>query len=329
MSFPWLSVLLPTYNGEKFLPSALNSILRQNDHDIECLAIDDGSTDSTLEILHSFSNKLPIRILQPPRSGNWVINTNYALSIAKGDYICFLHQDDMWLGKRLGVLRHLVEQNPEINLFLHPSVLINEKEKLLGVWRCPLPPYPTTISSSLMVERLLIQNFISVPAPVFKRKTALKVDGLDNMLWYTADWDFWLKIAKIGLTIYYPEPLSAFRIHAGSQTILRSTSPIDFRNQLEIPFKRHFNTWQAPERVKRAIWLTGRFSIEVNIALACIMHFKKLKMGRLAFYFFRLGPKGWYRYVRDSRIRERMSARFKTKIGGEFNSTGNRCRNRT
>jgi glycosyltransferase involved in cell wall biosynthesis len=76
MSNPWLSVLIPTYNGEKYLVKALNSIAIQDDFDIECLAIDDGSTDETLAILKYFQTQIPLKIVQREPQKNWVANTN-------------------------------------------------------------------------------------------------------------------------------------------------------------------------------------------------------------------------------------------------------------
>lgn len=76
MSNPWLSVLIPTYNGEKYLAKALNSIAIQDDFDIECLAIDDGSTDETLAILKYFQTQIPLKIVTREPQKNWVANTN-------------------------------------------------------------------------------------------------------------------------------------------------------------------------------------------------------------------------------------------------------------
>src|SRR5690349_19596597 len=115
---PWLSVLMPTYNGRLYLPFALNSIVAQEDDDIECIAVDDGSTDETLSILNSFEDKLSIKNLARERQGNWVGNTNYALSLARGEYVCFLHQDDLWLKDRLYLMKQLAEQFPKVVLLL-------------------------------------------------------------------------------------------------------------------------------------------------------------------------------------------------------------------
>src|ERR1043165_4802562 len=174
-----------------------------------------------------------MRVFKRERSTNWVIKTNYALSFARGRYACFLHHDDLWLKERLKIMKALTEQFPQATLFLHPSYFIDNKGNRLGLWRCPLPAAPSIIKADLMMERLLVQNFISILGAVFKREAALQVGGMDESLWYTADWDFWLKIAAQGETLYWPKPLSEYRIHLGSQTSMRSSHTEDFQNQLE------------------------------------------------------------------------------------------------
>ncbi len=311
---PWLSVLIPTYNGTKYLPAALESILVQKDASIECIAVDDCSTDDTISILNAFQDKMPIRIFQRERQRNWVSNTNRALSYATGDYTCFLHQDDIWFNNRINTIKPLIDRHPEINLFLHPSGFINKTGKTIGVWKCPLPSSPKIITPDLLIEKLLIQNFISIPAPIFRRETALEVGGLNERLWYTADWDFWLKIATKGNSLYYPTPLSGFRIHGGSQTIQRSSSIQDFREQLESVVNEHLRTWEAPESAKRGVEKAARFSIEVNVSLATSFHKGKKQIINLLVQLLRLGPTRGLRYLRDSRIVERMYARMRTRL---------------
>ena len=308
---PWLSILIPTYNGEDYLPSALDSIIAQGDRSIECIVVDDGSTDSTLAILESYANRLPIRVFQRKR-GNWVTNTNYALSVACADYVCFLHQDDLWLGDRLKKMKGLIEQYPQANLYLHASVFIDTQGKRLGVWQCP---YATdaVIDAQTAIEKLLIQNFIAIPAPIFRREAALRLGGMDEQLWYTADWDFWLKLAALG-TVYLPEPLAAFRVHANSQTMLRSASLPQFQEQLHTVLEKHLNGWEASENVKQKTRQVAFFSTDVNTTLAAIIHGKKVNSLKLLSDFLSLGPDGWHQYLRDSRIRERVLARLKAKL---------------
>ena len=73
MSGPWLSVLVPTYNGAAYLGQALNSIAAQDTADLEIIAIDDGSTDATLTILSDYSQSLPLRVIEP----RWQLGGEY------------------------------------------------------------------------------------------------------------------------------------------------------------------------------------------------------------------------------------------------------------
>ena len=311
---PWLSVLMPIFNGEKYLTHALDSIIAQWDPNIECIAVDGESTDATLSILNSYEDRLQIRVLQQERNSGWVAKTNYALAHARGEYVCFLHHDDLWLNDRLKTMKNLTEQFPEVDLLLHSSFFLDQDGNKLGLWRCPLPSIPQIITSSLMTERLLVQNFISIVAPVFRREAALKAGGLDEGLWYTADWDFWLKMAAGGDTLYCPTPLSGYRVHPSSQTTLGSSHAGDFRYQLERVANKYFESWEAPELQKQRVRTVADFSIEVNVALAGVTHGQKAGFISLLLSLLLLGPGGWYRYLRDSRIWERGSARLKAQI---------------
>src|SRR5579862_781007 len=93
---PLLSVIMPTYNGERFIAAALDSVRKQYREGIELVVVDDGSTDGTIEIVKDYAEALSIRIISPARMGNWTTVSNIGLSEAKGDWACFLHQDDLW-----------------------------------------------------------------------------------------------------------------------------------------------------------------------------------------------------------------------------------------
>jgi glycosyltransferase involved in cell wall biosynthesis len=309
MQQPWLSVIVPTYNGSKYLAAALNSVVVQQDDELECVVIDDGSTDNTLEIIKSYQDKLRIKLITQARQGNWVANTNLALSAASGKYACFLHQDDLWLQGRLAIIKKAIALYPQANLYLHDSVFIDQQGKPLGLWRCPLTDKEKIITASTMREKLLIQNFIAIPAPVFERQTALELGGLNQELWYTADWDFWLKLASAGDSYYISKPLAAFRVHGDSQTIRRSSSVTEFRQQMRSVVDTYLHTQLTSEIAKVAF-----FSTEVNTTLAAMVHGESPNLFKLATDFLFLGPFGWRRYWQDSRIQERVSARLKAKL---------------
>jgi glycosyltransferase involved in cell wall biosynthesis len=315
----WLSVLIPTYNGDKYLKDTLDSILEQNERNVEYIIIDDGSTDQTISIIKNYENKIPIKLFENRRIGNWVANTNFALQNASGEYVCLLHQDDLWLNNRLKTIKKVLNDCPDTDLLLHPSILINDRGKKLGLWTCPLPAFPKYVNRHILIERLLIQNFISIPAPVFKREVALQVGGMNEKLWYTADWDLWLRIAfhkPSDKIIYYPHALSAFRIHSSSQTVTRSSKTGEFYNQLNTVAHNYLDKWEVSEYRKKRVQVLAEFSIQVNTVLAAIAHRKRsrLELIKLFLSCLSLGPLGVYQYLRASRIQERVIARLKADI---------------
>lgn len=309
MTSPWLSVLLPTYNGAAFLRAALDSVEAQRDADIECIAVDDGSTDETLDILEEYRERIPLDVVSRPRTGNWVANTNLALKRANGEFTCLLHQDDLWMPGRLAAMRRAITANRAADLFVHPSWFIDPAGSRIGTWRCPLPPAPTELNAEAVLPRLLVQNFIAIPAPVFRTATAQAVGGLDEALWYTADWDFWLKLAAAGRTLCLPGRLAGFRVHAEAQTNRRSIDIDDYRRQHAVVLQRHLPKLAAEQR--RSVGRVAELSIAVNTALAGRYHGLRPDLGALAAAAMRTGPLGLWRYARTSRIHERVRARLK------------------
>jgi glycosyltransferase involved in cell wall biosynthesis len=305
-------VIVPTCNGAAFLPAALESIVAQNDPNIEVIAVDDGSTDETPAILDSFAGRMRLRVVSR-RVGNWVANTNLGLQSANGEWACFLHQDDLWRPGRLAAaVRALAETNPA--LLLTAAEFIIAGGRTVGMWRCPLAPGVVGNSPSHVAGRLLVQNFVPLPTAVFRRAEALAVGGLDPDLWYTADWDFWLKLAARGQTRYVPRPLAAFRLHPESQTVKRSGGIDGFRRQHDTAWERHWPIWRDfvanPGRIEAA----ARLSVEVNVMLAGLLHRGGTNWQRLIAAAAGAGLGGATHFVNSSRILERVSARVRSGL---------------
>ncbi len=306
---PWLSIVLPTFNGQLYLRECLDSIARQHCEGIELIAVDDGSTDQTLRLLREFSERLPMKIVGRPHCGNWVANTNFGFSLASGEYLGILHQDDCWLPGRLTALAQVTRRRPSAALVVHPVWFIDGRGRRLGLWRCPLPTQRGALPAALVVPRLLVQNFIAMPAPVFRSEAFRAVGGMDEDLWYTADWDLWLKLASYGGTLYCPTPLACFRIHGASQTVRRSCAADTFRGQLQSVLRRHRANLGSPGLARVA-----QFSADVNVALAKRFHGGGRPSVGLLLRGICLGPTGLLWYIRNSRIAERVTARMRLKF---------------
>lgn len=299
---------MPTYNGEKFIAAALESVRQQCDGGIELIVVDDGSNDRTQEIVRDFARLLPIRLITPPRIGNWVAVTNIGLRAASGEWACFLHQDDFWLPGRITRVREEVETASGA-LVLHDACFAGPDGRDLGPWTCPLPE--GDVPPDQFLERLLIQNFIAIPSPVFRRGAAMDSGGLDESLWFSADWDLWLRLGAMSSVHFIAEQLAAFRVHPESQTAARRVQPGEWEQQLRTVLFRHLQNWKVAGRRRNSVEGAAMVSIAVNSALSAVARGGQARVSPALFGILALGPPGWRRYFRDSRIVQRVRSRLK------------------
>jgi hypothetical protein len=201
---------------------------------------------------------------------------------------------------------------------LHPSFFIGPDSAVVGLWRCPFARRGAVqiIPSHVFMERLLVQNFIAIPAPVFRRDSALKVGLLDESLIYTADWDFWLKIVSLGSSVFIPEPLTAFRVHAQSQTAILAKDAHYMEQQLLVVLQRHLDRFKTSARSRRKLRKTALFSIKTNVAFMRFANAERPQWFALLVDFLGLGPQGWGQFFRCSRIVERTFARLRVRKHG-------------
>jgi GT2 family glycosyltransferase len=315
---PLVSVVIPAYNGQRFIAAALDSVREQGDESIELVIVNDGSTDRTPEIVREFAKVLPIRVMNPGRMGNWVAATNLGLREAGGEWACFLHQDDLWLPNRMARLRRAIE-TAEGALILHNAMFVDQNGRRLGPWTCPLPE--GVVPPQLFLERLLIQNFIAIPSPIFRRKVVIESGGLDESLWFSADWDLWLRLGAVGPVCFIPETLSAFRVHPSSQTSAHKLLPEEWSQQLTTVLARHLPNWKRFGKNIASVERAAKTSITVNAALAAASRGEPFKPWPPFLDFIGLGPSGWHRYLRDSRIVQRLGSRLRARWKAKFVNT--------
>jgi glycosyltransferase involved in cell wall biosynthesis len=182
MERPWLSVIVPSHNGERWLATALQSLVDQKDSGIEVIVIDGSGSDASLKIVDSFADELLIRAEHRPDLLSWTSKTNFGVEQARGDRICMLHQDDLWLPTRCAEIRKSLSTQSDGVMHLRPCYIIDQSARRLGMWRCPLPADDSPVPTHVLIERLLVQNFIGIPAPTIRRDAYLTVGGLDNAI---------------------------------------------------------------------------------------------------------------------------------------------------
>jgi GT2 family glycosyltransferase len=311
---PWLSVIMPTHHGEDWVDASLGSLVEHGAEGIEILVLDSSATGDTLAKVEAFADRLCIRVLDPADRTMWHAKTNLGVQEARADHVCWLHQDDLWLPGRSAAVRRWIDADPGAGLHLANSLIVDRAGRSMGQWSCPLDgegPVP----SDLLLERLLVQNFIAAPVPVYRRDIYLAVGGLDETLWYTADWDLWLKLQAAGTVCFHPEVTAAFRIHGSSLTVSGSRDASDFRDQMEIVLDRHLP--RLTQRNK-SVRLASRASLEVNTALAAASAGNLSELRSAARALLSLRPSDWVRFLRDSRLFDRLVPRLRARFAGDF-----------
>ena len=149
-----------------------------------------------------------------------------------------------------------------------------------------------------------MQNFVSVPAPVFRRDAWLSCGGMDQQLWYTPDWDIWLKLAAAGPVVYHDDFTTAFRVHRSSLTIAGSRDGHEFRSQMEIVLDRHLG--RSPTSIRKRVERAARASINVNVSLRGCVRRRPEDASSSNWGCAVARSVGDRRYLRDSRLWERL-----------------------
>jgi GT2 family glycosyltransferase len=311
---PWLSVVVPAYNGVRYLDAALESIAAEHDDGIEVIVVDDCSTDRTRSLLDAAALRMPLQVMRNDRQLGWVATTNAGLRIARGEWVCTLHQDDVWMSGHVAALRAAARTAPGAGLIVGASVFIDDAGAHAGHWRLPWrgqsPPRDE------VARRLYVQNFLAIPSTCVRADLVRSVGGLDEDLWYTADWDLWLKLVRITTVATARGALAGFRIHQQAQTISRSIDLAAFEQQLRVVQERH--RWAAQD--DREVRTAGEAALRTNLALAAMIHGVRPDLRGLAAVAITMRPPAWLRYFRDSRVIDRALPRARLRFAPQWRS---------
>jgi glycosyltransferase involved in cell wall biosynthesis len=181
-----VTVFLPVYNAEQFLEECIVSILYQSYEDFELLVVDDGSTDKSVEIIHSFNDER-IRFIQ--NNHNYIETINMAFSESKGEYIARMDSDDKMMLNRLEKQVQYMDQNPELFVCTGLAQCFGESEHIYG-------------SCFNNVEDLWFEmlngNPIVHPTAMFRKDLILKYKLTYNEQYiYGEDFRLWFEISTL------------------------------------------------------------------------------------------------------------------------------------
>lgn len=241
MQEPIFSVILATYNNRDLLPRAIESVLNQTFGNFELLVVDDGSTDDTRFVVERIRdariryvlNTVPSTSCDPPR--------NLGIQMARGVFISFLDEDDIWYSERLAKVKKAFDEHPDVAAVCH-SENRRVNGRITGVNR--YGPWSENFLEVLLYEK----NCLSPVATTIKADLLRELGGFDVRKEFdgAADYDLWLRMAAKKARIHFiDEPLGEFSVTGNNFSLVDPT----FESKVAFLIRKHIVGYE-----QRPLW---------------------------------------------------------------------------
>jgi glycosyltransferase involved in cell wall biosynthesis len=212
-----VTVLMPVYNGERYVAQAIASVLAQTHACFELLILDDGSTDATPRILAEYAARdARIRVLRHANIDQ-PATLNRGLELARHDWVAIHDHDDVSLPERLERQLEALAREPEARVVGTWAIEINAAGAALGR-RCN---GPRSAEEFRALHAAGGRVPLVHPSVLLHRPTILEVGGYDPAFGPSADSELWTRVATRHLIVVVPEPLVLYRIHRQSMSFRR------------------------------------------------------------------------------------------------------------
>ena len=218
--YPTVDVIIPAYNAERFIGETIQSVLAQTYLPRKIIIVNDGSVDSTVEVIQNFKSEI-IEIISV-ENGGISYARNIGIRASKADYVAFLDADDLWEPDKLKAQVEALIANPKAKVVYSYAIMVDEEgiydETAYSYNNKPYPSgklfetilfdwiIPSGSSSSVMVESELVKS----------------VGMFDEDLRYREDVDLWLRLAKRTDFVLVAKEHVRIRIYPKSHTRLKS-----------------------------------------------------------------------------------------------------------
>lgn len=209
--YPLVSIVIPTYNGARYLRSSVQSVLEQDYPNIELLVLDDGSTDGTVELLKSYGSRF---FWESHKNRGQASTLNKGWGMAKGEVLSYLSVDDLLEPNAVSASIEYLLEHPDVIMTYGDYALIDGNNNLIRNIVTPEFSYSDLLSKIIMQPG---------PGVFFRRDGYLKIGGWDTALRQMPDLDYWLRLGLLGSFSRIPQSLASFRVHEGSQTFSESS----------------------------------------------------------------------------------------------------------
>jgi glycosyltransferase involved in cell wall biosynthesis len=227
---PQVSIIIPTYNGERHIRQTIDAVLAQTYRDLEVIVVDDGSTDATRDIVRSYG--APVRLIEQANARVSAAR-NRGIREASAPFVCFLDHDDYWYPDKLE--RQLREMARDESLGVVYSEFMWWRPDAAGVF-----PDPQTMRrdaegtdperSGWIYHLLLLDCWVLTSTVMFRREVLQQCGGFDETLPFSEDWDLWLRVSRRYRFAKLRAATTLYRQHPAQGSLV--VRPIDYRTRL-------------------------------------------------------------------------------------------------
>lgn len=215
---PLISIILPVYNGEKFLSQSIQSCLDQTYSNLELIIVNDASTDSSINIANTYSaTDNRIRVISNPQNLNLPTSLNIGHKAAKGEFLTWTSDDNFYSPNALEILLNELV-NKQADIVFSDFNIINDKDE-------PIGKYEFNSEHSILLENIIRASFL------YRKEVFLKNNGYKENLFKIEDYEFWLNASRYAIIKHIDQKLYFYRSHSNSLTFKKTLSQFRYKQE--------------------------------------------------------------------------------------------------